>query len=194
MEARHELERRVARAVAARVRERVRGGGDAVPREEFRRRARAAVEEIIRREEQALVEQVGREVRELGDGSPRRVREELHRRGFPALERMRLVLTPRQGELVRWAFDPRRCPLIDPEFLGPAPEDPAERRAFEEDWRILARLDLLSEAGLPVELVLHLAGSVSPEDFLRGVEALRGPEAGPGPGPPPPPGPGRGKR
>jgi len=194
-QARAELEHRVARALAGRVRERLARAaeerGEPLSREEFRRAAKRAVGDLIRHEEERLLDRVRSEIRELRGSSPRSAREVLRGGGFPVLERLRLNLTPRQGELIRWAFDPRRCPLIDPGFLGEPPADPAERRLFEEDWRTLARLDLLSEADLPIELVLHLAGCASPEDFFRGVEELRGPESFRGP---PPGTPGRDRR
>lgn len=153
-------------------------------KEEIRRRdgsedeRRRIVREALRAEEDRLLERVLGELDRLRGAHPERARAFLDL--FAAPENLRFV-TPRQRELIRYAMRPEECPLVDPEFLGPPPADPRERRLYDSDFRVLARLDLLAEAGFSREMVLHLAGAGSPEDFLRAAFALRRP--GP-PGPP----------
>jgi hypothetical protein len=90
------------------------------------------------------------------------------------LEKLEAFATPRERELIRYILRPRECPFLDLTFLGPPPSDPADRHLYEEDLQRLARLDLLAETGLPTEIVLHLADTHSPEDFLRAWGELRG--------------------
>ncbi|HEX5137894.1 MAG TPA: hypothetical protein VFY93_13035 [Planctomycetota bacterium] len=176
-EAYEELRRREARHFAHMIKEEL--SERDVPREERREMARR----VLAAEEERLMERVRGELDRLAGANPERARRFVERFLAAEQENLRFV-TPRQRELVRYAIRPEECPLIDPLFLGPPPEDPAERRVFENDFRVLARLDLLAEAGFPREMVLHLAGAISPEDFLRAVQSLSRP-----PGPPPPPGP-----
>jgi hypothetical protein len=152
-----------------------------VPRGERREMARRA----IAAEEERVLERVRGEIDRLADANPERARRFVERFLAAEQENLRFV-TPRQRELVRYSIRPEECPLVDPLFLGPPPEDPAERRLFESDFRVLARLDLLSEAGFPREMVLHLAGAGSPDDFLRAVQSLSRPPGPPGPPHPPP--------
>jgi len=173
-EAYEELRRREAKYFAHRINAEL--AKDDVPFEERREVARRAIAE----EEGRLVERVRGEIDRLADANPEHARRFVER--FLAAEQDNLrFVTPRQRELVRYAIRPEECPLIDPGFLGPPPDDPAERRVFENDFRVLARLDLLAEAGFPRELVLHLAGALSHEDFLRAVQSLSRPPGPPGP-------------
>ena len=176
--ARKELERGVARSLAQRVRDRMaaeeRERGAPLDQAQRRGRMRALVKEFTHAEEERVLARVHRELEKLASVDPKRARQLLEREGIPALERMQLYLTPRQGELIRYALRPQDCPLLPPDFLGSRPKDPLERRLWDRDFRALARLDLLCEAGLPTEMVLHLAGSGTPEDFFRAVRALRG--------------------
>lgn len=170
-----ELRRREAKSFAHALRDEVERR-EATPddRREMVRRA-------IGEEEERVIRRVREELDRLANADPERAKRFVE--GFLAsrLENLRFV-TPRQRELIRYAVRPEECPLIDPDFLGPPPEEPAEWRLWQSDFRVLARLELLSEAGFSREMVLHLAGASSPEDFLRAVQALRRP-----PDPPPPP-------
>lgn len=169
-----DLRKREARSFAHALREEIeRGDGTKDGR-------RALVREALRAEEERTLERVRGELARLEGVHPERAKAFLDRFLASGLENLRFV-TPRQRELIRYAIRPEECPLIDPDFLGPAPEDPQERRLFEKDFRVLARLDLLSEAGFGREMVLHLAGAGSPEDFLRAAQALRRPLGPQGP-------------
>lgn len=165
-----DLRRREAKAFARELRERLKGR-DPPPTGQERREI---VREAIREEEGRILAEVREELAHLGGGDPERARRIADRFLAYRLENLRFV-TPRQRELIRYALRPEECPLIDPDFIGPPPEDPRERRLWERDFRILARLDLLSEAGFGREMVLYLAGAHSPDDFLRGIQALRRP-------------------
>jgi hypothetical protein len=156
--------------------------------EEMKRRGmtkeekRALVRAAVRAEEEQIVERVRGELARLQGASPERARTFLDRFLASGLENLRFV-TPRQRELIRYAIRPEECPLLDAGFLGPPPEDPEERRLWESDFRVLARLDLLSEAGFGREMVLHLASAGSPEDFLRGRPGPAAPARPPRPPP-----------
>lgn len=145
-----------------------------VPRDE----RREAVRRAISAEEERVLERVRGEIERLADANPERARRFVERFLAAEQENLRFV-TPRQRELVRYAIRPEECPLVDPAVLGPPPADPAERRLFDDDFRVLARLDLLGEAGFPREMVLHLAGASSPDDLLRAVQSLNRPPAPP---------------
>jgi hypothetical protein len=166
-----ELRRREARHFALQLRDEL--DRREVPKGERRAAARRA----IAAEEERLVERVRGEIDRLADANPERARRFVERFLAAEQENLRFV-TPRQRELVRYAIRPEECPLVDPLLLGHPPEDPAERPLFESDFRVLARLDLLTEAGFPREMVLHLSGAGSPDDFLRAVQSLNRP---PGP-------------
>ncbi|MDH3590824.1 MAG: hypothetical protein OER88_03040 [Planctomycetota bacterium] len=134
--------------------------------------ARAYLKSLIQAEENRVVEQVRRELRRFLRRDPEQARAELEQDLFS--DRLPF-LTPRQSELVRYAYQPRGCPLLDLSYLGPRPKDRRQRWRWERDFHILARLELLSEAGFPREVVLHLADMGSQHDFLRAVKALRDP-------------------
>jgi hypothetical protein len=170
-EAYEELRRREAKHFARMLKEEL--NRREVPRGERREMARRA----IAAEEERLIERVRGELDRLADANPDRARRFVERFLAAEQENLRFV-TPRQRELVRYAIRPEECPLVDPLLLGPPPEAAAERRLFESDFRVLARLDLLGAAGFPREIVLHLAGAGSPDDFLRAVQSLSRP---PGP-------------
>ncbi len=188
-----DLDAEIARVMAARVRSRL-------TEEEAKRgaayegaaritRASEMIREVTREEEESINERVLSELSRLGKRDGPAAREFLEREGFYVFERIELIATPRQRELLRYALRPADCPFLDFPCLGERPADPRQRRRWEEDFRVLARLDLLTEAGFPTEVVLHLAASGSPEDLFRAVKVLRGrPEPSPRPpgdGPPP---------
>jgi hypothetical protein len=157
----------VARSIAAEVRARLKA--ESLDPEQHKKRL---VRKAIAEEERQVVERVRKEIFRFHRADPKRVRQLLERQGFWLLERGSFA-TPRQGELIRYAFRPHECPLLDLGWLGPRPEDPAEERLWERDYRVFARLELLSEAGFPREMVLFLAGTGSPEAFLAAVKRLR---------------------
>ncbi len=165
--AHQELRRGVARSIAAEVRARIQAEG-LDPEQHKRRLVRKAIAE----EERQVVERIRKEIFRFQQADPKRARQLLERQGLGLLERGSFA-TPRQSELIRYALRPHDCPLLDLSWLGPRPEDPAEARRWERDYRVFARLELLSEAGFPRELVLYLAGTGSPEDFLTAVQRLR---------------------
>jgi len=165
--AHQELRKRVARSMAAEVRTRLQAEG--LDPEQHKKRL---VRKTIAEEERQVVERIRKEIFRFQRADPERVRQLLERHGFWLLERSSFA-TPRQSELIRYAFRPHDCPLLDLGWLGPRPDDPAEERLWERDYRVFARLELLSEAGFPREMVLYLAGTGSPEDFLTAVRRLR---------------------
>ncbi|MHC4819240.1 MAG: hypothetical protein ACYTF8_14440 [Planctomycetota bacterium] len=165
--AHHELRKKVAKSIAAEVRARMQAEG-LDPEQHKKRLVRKAIAE----EERQVVERIRKEIFRFQRADPKRVRQLLERRGFWLLERGSFA-TPRQAELIRYAFRPHECPLLDLRWLGPRPDEPAEERRWERDYRVFARLELLSKAGFPREMVLYLAGTGSPEDFLTAVKRLR---------------------
>jgi len=167
--------RNFARALKSQIKE------EDVPREKRREMVRRAIAE----EEEQVTMRVRAELDRIADANPERARRFVER--FLAAEQKNLrFVTPRQRELIRYAVRPEECPLVDPGLLGPPPDDdPAARRLWEGDFRVLARLDLLAEAGFNREMVLHLASAGSPDDFLRAVQSLHRPPGPPGPPSPP---------
>jgi hypothetical protein len=163
----HDLRRNVAKSIAAEVRAHLRTEG-LDPAQNKKRLVRKAIAE----EERQVLEHVRREIFRFQRADPKRVRQLLERQGLWLLERSSFA-TPRQSELIRYAFRPHDCPLLDLGWLGPRPETPAEERLWERDYHVFARLELLTKAGFPREMVLYLAGTGSPEDFLRAVKRLR---------------------
>jgi len=176
-----DLDAEIAKVMAARVRRRLREEEEkrGAPYEGEARISRASemIREVTREEEESVNERILSELARLGSRDGRGAREFLEREGFYAFERIELVATPRQRELVRYALRPEDCPFLDFPCMGERPSEPRQSRRWEEDFRVLARLDLLTEAGFPHEVVLHLAASGSPEDLFRAVKALRGPVA-----------------
>ncbi len=161
--AHRKLRQWVVRHAVEAVMRRVAARKDVAP-DEMKRLKRTLVRKHIAREEQQVLKRVRREMRRLSR-SPERARPDFF------VERLDF-LTPRQRELVRYALRPHDCPLIDLEFLGPRPADRADARVWQHDYQLFARLELLSEAGLPRELVLHLAPSGSPEELIRSLRAV----------------------
>jgi hypothetical protein len=162
-----ELRKGVRKSIAADVRAHMQAEG-LDPKQHAKRLVRKAIAE----EERQVVERIRKEIFRFQRADPKRVRQLLERQGLWLLERGSFA-TPRQAELIRYAFRPHECPLLDLHWLGPRPEEPAEERRWERDYRVFARLELLSKAGFPREMVLYLAGTGSPEDFLTAVKRLR---------------------
>jgi len=168
-----ELRRRLVRSAAERIRRELEkeaaARGASFGREERKARTRELLADAAAAQQHKLVERIRRELPLLLGRTSRRMSA---RRAMLHLERMRF-LTPRQRELLRYALAPEDCPLLEMRFLGPRPSDPAARRLWENDFHLLARLELLSAAGFNREMLLHLASTGSPEDLLRAVQALR---------------------
>jgi len=133
---------------------------------------RRIVQSKIEKEQGRVVDRVRRELFRFRGRDPRGWRRHFEARGFWLVERIRFA-TPRQRELIRYALRPQECPLLDLGFLGPRPEDREARRLWERDYRVFGRTELLLEARLPREIVLHLAGTGSPADFFRALQRLR---------------------
>jgi len=172
--ARKELNKYASRAMIRRILPLVRKQEERVGRKLTKQEKAKIVHRVAKQEEQRIIEQTRRELLRFQTRSPKRIRRSLEKEGFALLETLRLMATPRQRELVRWALRPERCPLIDPVHLaGKQPADPAARRLWQRDVRVLGRIDLLSEAEFPPGMVLHLAASNSTSDFLRAIRAFR---------------------
>jgi len=172
--AHRELNRYVSRAMAARMRKRWEAESQKVTEAQRQTRLRELVREYTQKEEEAIVRKVRKELLRFRSHKPDGIRRKLKRDGLFILDQIELFATPRQSELIRYALRPEQCPLLDPGLMGERPEDPAARKEWQRDFRTLARIDLLTEAGFPPQMVLHLAASNSPEDLLRGLRALRG--------------------
>jgi hypothetical protein len=161
------LKRDVKAKLVARLEER---GVDPEKRPEV---VRKLFREIAAAEEREVVEKVRRELFRVKAADARRVRRLLEKRGVPILERPGFA-TPRQKELIRYCLMPQECPLLDLGFLGPRPARGPDREAWDRDYQYFARIELLFEAHLPREMVLHLAATGTPQDLLRAFRALRG--------------------
>ena len=173
-EARKELNKQASRAMIRRILPLVREQQERLGRKLTKQEKAKIVHGVTKREEQRIIEQTRRELLRFRTKNPARMRRALEKEGFALLETLQLMTTPRQRELVRWALRPEQCPLLDPEQLaGPKPADPAARRLWQRDVRVLGRIDLLSEAEFPPGMVLHLAASNSTSDFLRAIRAFR---------------------
>ncbi|MGQ0613200.1 MAG: hypothetical protein ACT4PV_05625 [Planctomycetaceae bacterium] len=167
----------VAWHVLALVQEAERKAGREFTEEERRAAAAEVVEKSAHEEERAAVDLIRAQLLQVRGGETRRIQADLERELYYLVEGPSVFLTPRERELVRYAFRPEDCPFLDPgiaALMGPAPTDPAERRAWERDSRGLARLDLLDRMSLPREMLLHLASCETPEDFFRALQAIRG--------------------
>ncbi|MFQ5845794.1 MAG: hypothetical protein ACE5JG_12495, partial [Planctomycetota bacterium] len=93
----------------------------------------------------------------------------------PILGRSLLKASPRERELIRYALRPRDCPWLDPKRLvGPPPRDREDRRRWQRDFEILARLDLLSRCRFRVDQALHLAASADEVQLLAELGRIRG--------------------
>lgn len=173
-----ELRQRMKRAMVESLRPRLAElesqGGRVLTDEERKARAAQLLAEDLKREEARLVERVRKEMLHTRRREPGEMRRAVDRWGWILLDRLAIFATPRERELIRYAFEPQECPILDFGFMGPPPEDPGERRLWEEDYRAIARLDLLTETNLPTEMVLHLADTGSPEDLLRALKSIRG--------------------
>lgn len=177
--ARRDLNKYVSRAMIAHIKPLVARKQQELSRPLNDEEKKQLVRRVIADAERKVVEQVRKELLIFRSRDADRIRKTLEKRGYPLLERSRVMATPRQRELIRYALRPEQCPLIDPERLaGPRPVDPAGRKLWERDFRVLARIDLLTEARFPADMVLHLAASNSAGELLRGLQAFR-PRPGP---------------
>ena len=173
--AHEELNRYVSRAMAAKVRRRWEKESKTVPEDQRHERLTQLVRETTTRDERAVTAQVRKELLRFRSRNPDQIRAKLARDAMYVRDKSAVFATPRQRELIRYALRPEQCPLLDPVAVaGAKPEDPAARKAWIRDFRVLARIDLLSEAGYPPQMVLHMAASTSAADLLRALKALRG--------------------
>jgi hypothetical protein len=170
-EANAELGRLVSRAMAHRLLERLRAKETAIGRPLTKGEKTQLVREAAAREEQKVLGRIRKEIQRFSRADARTIRAMLEREGYHLLERHKLMRSPRQRELIRYAFRPERCPLIDLSFMGERPSDPVQRRVWDGDFRVLARIELLS-GDFPPEMVLHLAAASSPADFFRAARAF----------------------
>jgi len=171
--ARLEFEKTVARAVATRLKPKLEALEE-LPREEWRTRSLQLVREFTAKEEQKVIDSVVRQVRRLRGVSAEDAKRKLSGDAALVLEQRNIFATPRQRELIRWALRPDECPLLDFSWMGEKPRAKGARRAWNRDLRVLGRLSLLTDAGLPEDTVLHLASAGSDEDFLRALNDLLG--------------------
>jgi len=172
------IRREVVRAVAAEIERKLESKlkPKDVPPQERKRRLGDLVRRTVQAEQQKVYEKIRRELFRFRSGDPNAWRRYLD--GYRFIQGIRAA-TPRQRELIRYAYRPSECPLLDMSFMGERPTDKAQRRAWEQDYTTLARLELLAAAGFPREFVLYLAGTGSSADFFRAVQGLRRAERDP---------------
>jgi hypothetical protein len=165
--ARLEFQKAVGAAVAERLRPQVEKLST-LPEEERRPATAELVRRYTARQEKQLTEAVARSVRRLRGA--RRLPPDVEL----VLERREIFATPRQRELIRWALRPAQCPLLDFSWMGERPREKRARRAWDRDVAAIGRLELLSSAGFPREVVLHLSAASSDQDFVKGLRHLVG--------------------
>ena len=170
-QARKELERHVSGAMVRQLIPLLKTKAEKLGRDLTRKEKADLVRARTAAEEDKIIAQLRKELRRLGRGDPERIQRALEQEAYPLLEKTKLMATPRQRELVRYALRPERCPLIGLDFMGRPPQDPEARRLWGRDFRVLARIELLA-GDFPPEMVLHLAAAVSPADFIRATKAL----------------------
>lgn len=168
------FERVVARSVAERLKPKLSQLRD-LPDEERRQKQREFVRAHNKTQEDKVLRDVARQVRKLHGVKPEHAQRRLSGEAWLVLDRRGVFATPRQRELIRWSLRPSRCPLLDLGWMGKRPDERGARRQWDRDVHILGRLELLSDAGLPAETVLHLAAAGSDEEFMRTLEGLVGP-------------------
>ena len=178
-EGRLAFEKQVARAVAAALRPQLQAMSE-FPSEKRRDLSRKLVRQFTKQREQQVIQAVAKSVRRFRAVSPERGQRSLPPDLELLLDRREVFATPRQRELVRWSLRPAECPILDFSWLGERPTEKTARRRWERDFAALGRLELLSEAGLPREVVLHLAAATTDEDFVQAVRRLMG-RSGPAP-------------
>ncbi len=171
--ARLKFERVVARAVAQQLKPQLTSLKD-LPKPERREKQRNLVRAHTKEQEQKVLREVARQIRRLQGVEPEDAQRRLSGEAWLVLDRRDVFATPRQRELIRWALRPDRCPVLDLRWMGDRPQERGKKRLWERDLRTLGRMELLSDAGLPVETVLHLASAGSDEEFLRALEGLVG--------------------
>ncbi|MCZ6787834.1 MAG: hypothetical protein O7E54_11800 [Planctomycetota bacterium] len=169
-EAWKDLEQQVSRAMARRALKRIKDKEARLGRSLTTEERAKVVHMLSSAEESKVLARVRKEIRRFRSIRPDQVRRVLAKDGYHLLERHPLMRSPRQRELIRYAFRPSRCPLVDLRFMGPRPTDAAARRLWDRDFRVLARIDLLS-GDFPPEMVLHVAAAGSPADFFRAIKA-----------------------
>ncbi|MHC4338869.1 MAG: hypothetical protein ACYSX0_01465 [Planctomycetota bacterium] len=183
-----EFQRLLAKAMASRARKQLKKEEKKLGRHLSREERNRLVRALTRGEEERTVKAISKELARLRSVKPKKMRNALERSGFHLLERIQLYATPRQRELIRYASQPEKCPLLDFSWMGPRPEpgprpeDPARRRHWDaaradlqrwkKDFQTLAWIELFTEAGFPPRIVLHLSASSSPEELFRAIQAL----------------------
>ena len=169
-DARRAFEKEVVQAIAAQLRTSLAAGA---PETDQRRDRVSLVRRHLEASEAKVIEQVVAELRRWKDTAPAKP---------PAVEllldRGTIFATPRQRELLRWAVDPNRCPLLDLSFLGERPDRGRARFEWDRDRMALGRMELLGRAGFPPDVLLHLSATGSQADFLRAARSLLGNAAG----------------
>ncbi|MEM8886321.1 MAG: hypothetical protein AAGD14_19860 [Planctomycetota bacterium] len=165
-EAKRAFDKQVAAAVARQLRKKHPDLAE-MTREQQREIVRA---DTVRREEK-VVQRVSRELKRLRDVRPERLPPQLDL----LLQRRDIYGTPRQRELIRWALRPADSPLLDFRWMGKPPaENRRARIQWERDRVTLARMELLTRAGFPEPVVLHLASAGSDQEFVRSLRGLIG--------------------
>ncbi|MHC4410768.1 MAG: hypothetical protein ACYS0F_17400, partial [Planctomycetota bacterium] len=165
--ARLEFEKEVGRAVAKRLRPQVEKLAT-LPESDRRPAMEKLVRKYTEKREKQVIEATARSVRRL------RAKDRLPPDLELVLERREIFATPRQRELIRWGLRPHVCPLLDFRWMGERPSEKRERRRWDQDVAAIGRLELLSEAGFPREVVLHLSAAASDQDFVRALRHLVG--------------------
>ena len=171
--ARLEFEKTVAKAIARHLKPQLKKLNH-LSKDEWRTRSLEVVRNYTTKQEQRVLQGVLKQVRRLQGASAEEVSRWISGDAALVLERRNVYATPRQRELIRWALRPETCPLLDFSWMGERPQGKSERRLWSRDVRVLGRISLLSEAGIPKETVLHLASAGSEEDFLRALSGLLG--------------------
>jgi len=176
-QARLGFEKAVARSIARRLKPQLKSL-EGLSKDEWRKASLKIVRAYTRKQEEKLVRSVAKEVQRLRNVPNSEVMRRISGDAALVLDRQNVYATPRQRELIRWALRPEQCPLLDFSWMGERPREKGARRAWSRDIRVLGRLELLSEAGMPKDTVLHLASAGSEEDFLRALQGLLGRDAG----------------
>ena len=167
--ARLEFEKQVAGSVANSLRPKIAKLKDL---EDGERRTRivAIVRSDTEKREKRLLAAVAKDLKRLKSQGGRDLDAEFEL----ILGRGDVFATPRQRELLRWAIRPGKCPLLDFGWMGKRPKQREAKRLWDRDVSTLGRMDLLTKADFPSDVVLHLSATGSEADFLRAARHLLG--------------------